>query len=54
MNRSGIITKKTREDGKIGNYEFKQINIVKKHPPKVKSIEIESNNYLFVKKDILP
>ncbi|WP_462392220.1 GIY-YIG nuclease family protein [Clostridium cadaveris] len=45
MNKAGIITRKTREDGKIGNYTVCQINIIKKDLPKLKSIEIESKNY---------
>lgn len=49
MNKAGMITRKTREDGKIGNYAFKQINIIKKDQPKVKSIEIESNNYFKIR-----
>lgn len=46
MNKAGIITRKLREDGKIGNYAVYQPNIIKKDSPKLKTTEIKDGDYI--------
>lgn len=49
MYKLGVITRKIREDGKIGNYIVYESNIVKKDLAKLEAIEIESKNYIEIK-----
>lgn len=44
--KAGTITRKTREDGKIGNYAVHLPNSIKKDSIKLKSSEIKVNDYL--------